>query len=395
MATHVQFHHRHKPVHAPVRPGSHRVGKTRRPFGEPVAFLKPNLRFVNVPFQPPAGDLSLALSSVDSGVNQAVANEKVLVFHTVGDTGGIHGVAVQEAIAKEMEQQIQNPGVQGSPAFFYHLGDVIYYNGLSIDYQPQFYEPYQFYPAKILAIPGNHDGDTAVLQPGPPDREPSLTGFHGNFCSPKPVPVSAYRATMTQPYVYWRLDTPLATFIGLYSNVEGNLDNQPKGVQEHWLTQQLQAAPANKCLIVAVHHAPYSLDDFHGGSPNVLQSLDNSIAGSGRVPDAVFSGHVHNYQRFSRKIGQREIPYFVAGSGGYATIAKLMHQLQTDNGRPIQVPFQTTHPDLQLLKYNQTNPGFLKVTITETDLTAAYYTVPFQGPPDGNPFDSVTVPWGS
>ncbi len=106
----------------------------------------------------------------------------------------------------------------------------------------------------------------------------------------------------------------------------------------------------------------------------------------------ILSGHVHNYQRFSRKIGGREIPYIVAGAGGYANSLKAMHKMQTDaNGQQIQVPFQTTHPDLQLMKFNQSDPGFLKITVTAAALTAEYNTVPFDGPADGNPFDVVSV----
>jgi hypothetical protein len=106
----------------------------------------------------------------------------------------------------------------------------------------------------------------------------------------------------------------------------------------------------------------------------------------------VLSGHVHNYQRFSRQINGRAIPYIIAGAGGYANTLKAMHKLQTDaNKSQIQVPFQTTHPDVQLIKFNQSDPGFLTITVTATELTAEYNTVPFDGPADGNPFDSVTV----
>ena len=388
------FHFRHKPVPPPVIPGSNRIGKQRRAFGDPVAYEKTNPRFEPAPFDPPSGNLSMSLSSVAPGVSDAVTKAKTLVFHSVGDTGGVNGVTAQEAVAKAMEEQIQNPGVNGSPAFFYHLGDVVYYNGESTEYMAQFYEPYQFYPALIMAIAGNHDGDTQVQKNDPPDTEPSLAGFHGNFLDSEARPVTSYRNSMTQPYVYWTLDTPLATLIGLYSNVDGSLDAQDKGPQEQWLTQQLTDAPADKALIVSVHHPPYSLDNVHGGSPKILQSLDNAIAASKRIPDAFFSGHVHAYQRFTRKIGDRQIPYIVVGAGGYASTPKAMHQLQTDNnGRAIQVPFQTTHPDLQLEKYDQTDSGFLKVTVTETDLTIEYFIVPFDVPPDSNPYDTVTVTW--
>ena len=36
------------------------------------------------------------------------------------------------------------------------------------------------------------------------------------------------------------------------------------------------------------------------------------------APDAIFSGHAHLYQSFTRRVGEREIPYIVSGSGGFA-----------------------------------------------------------------------------
>lgn len=393
MSAKFKFHFRHKPVHAPPTGGSHRVGKQHRPFGEPVAFLKSTPKFEAAPFDPPNGDLVLALSTISKGVNEEIDKAGTMVFHSVGDTGGINGTEAQDAVAKEMELQIQSPGAKGSPAFFYHLGDVVYFNGVSTEYPNQFFEPYQYYPAEIFAIPGNHDGDTHVRKTDAPDNEPSLTGFRLNFCDTERRPASPYKKTMTQPYVYWELNTPLATIIGLYSNIDGSLDKQDNGPQEQWLGKRLKAA-AKKCLIVAVHHAPYSLDDVHGGYPKILESLDNAIAESERIPDLVLSGHVHNYQRFSRKIGDKDVPYVIAGAGGYAHNLKAMHKMQTDNGRQIQVPFQTTHNDLVLQKLNQSDPGFLKLTVTKTLLTVEYHIVPFDGPADGNPFDSVTVHLG-
>ena len=39
---------------------------------------------------------------------------------------------------------------------------------------------------------------------------------------------------------------------------------------------------------------------------------------AGFWPDAVLSGHAHLYQRFTRRVDGREIPYIVAGSGGFS-----------------------------------------------------------------------------
>src|SRR5262249_39159340 len=158
----------------------------------------------------------------------------------------------------------------------YHLGDVVYFNGISKDYPVQFYEPYQFYPAMIFAIPGNHDGDNYARKGDEPDTEASLEGFFDNFCDSSPHYLSPYRPTMTQPYVYWTLDAPFATIIGLYSNVDGSLD--PTGVfqQQAWFQQQLKNADPGKCLILTVHHPCFSLDEMHGGYPNILAALQNA-----------------------------------------------------------------------------------------------------------------------
>jgi hypothetical protein len=97
-----------------------------------------------------------------------------------------------------MDRDFEVPDPSGRPAFFYHLGDVVYYYGEASEYYPQFYEPYVHYPAPIFAIPGNHDGDLppqpgdAQSQPSQPStQEPtqqvqSLDAFVRNFCADAP-----------------------------------------------------------------------------------------------------------------------------------------------------------------------------------------------------------------
>ena len=147
----------------------------------------------------------------------------------------------------------------------YHLGDVIYFNGQSSLYKSEFYEPYQYYPALIFAIPGNHDRDTRVQKGDLPDPEPSLYGFYNNFCDTAPRHVTPYRMSMTQPYVYWTLDAPFVTIIGLYSNVEGSLDARGRNDQQHYLETQMKAADPKKKLLLTVHHPPFSLDHCTAG----------------------------------------------------------------------------------------------------------------------------------
>jgi hypothetical protein len=112
----------------------------------------------------------------------------------------------------------------------------------------------------------------------------------------------------------------------------------------------------------------------------------------------VVSGHVHSYQRFTRRLKGRQIPYIVDGRGGYANAPKLMHKLQTDaQGNLPEAPVKTPSEidpglDLTLESFDQENPGFLRFTVTGRDtLTVESFRVPFEGTFTGEPADSVTV----
>ena len=367
------------------------VGKMRRPVGDPVSTLKQNTRFIQVPETPPAL-LKVPFSLFDPAASSAATSAGKLVFHCVGDTGGVHGTATEEAVAEGMEQQIKTAAAGSAASFFYNLGDVIYFNGQSTLYKTEFYEPYQYYPKLIFAIPGNHDGDTFVEKGDAPDAEPSLYGFMENFCAKQAVTVTPYRMTMTQPYCYWTLDAPFVTIVGLYSNVEGMLDARGRMDQQHFLNTQMQAADPKKKLMVAVHHPPYSLDSAHGGTPDILNAIDQAVEASGRVPDAVLSGHVHNYQRFSRVVGTKKIPYVVAGAGGYANDVGSLHKLQTElTTPPVKLPYTTTVAGVSLENYEQEQAGFLRITATVAKITFEYFRVPFGGVAETTAFDTFTA----
>jgi hypothetical protein len=389
------------PLHSPQSRGP---GKLRRPYLEPIAFPKDNPPFADLPVPQPT-NFVLPLSSFASDrVDEAEAAGK-LVFHTVGDTGGINGVETQEAVANAMEAQIAAASAP-APAFFYHLGDVIYYDGQSGFYGSQFYDPYQYYPREIVAIPGNHDGDTRVRGSDPPPDGPSLAGFMSNFCDSRRNSVYPYRQTMTQPYCWWVLDAPFVTIIGLYSNIEGTLDPRGGFEQQRFLETQLAAAP-EKFLIIAVHHPPYSLDGFHGGTGDIASSIDRAMQASGRAPDLVLSGHVHSYQRFKRTLpmpggngqeSKRTLPYIVDGAGGFANSPRALHKIQTNprtrrppaNGTRCPSHVDTTL-DLTIEAHNDHDPSFLRVTVSDAELLVEAFAVPFDGPPPTNPFDSVQI----
>jgi hypothetical protein len=386
------------PHSAPFSARPHKpVGKSRRPPGDPSSPPKPYPRFIPPP-PTNLNNLSLALDVVLPDEAKAAEDSGTLLFHSVGDTGGIHGDDVEKAISEVMDQQIsdatstKNP----APAFYYNLGDVVYFNGQSNLYNSQFYEPYQGYHAAIFAIAGNHDGDTSTRPGDPVDTEPSLFGFMRNFCDSASHHDSPYRSTMTQPYVYWTLEAPFATVVGLYSNVDGTLDARGTSEQQQWFENQVASAPKDKALIITVHHPPYSLDTTHGGYPDIEIAFDRVIQSTGRIPTAVLSGHVHSYQRFQRALDGKKVPYIVAGAGGYANTFRLLHKIEKDKkGRPLPPGFQTTHPDLKLMSHNDQEPGFLRVTVDgkKKTLTFDYFFVPFTETPGAIPADTVTVPW--
>jgi acid phosphatase type 7 len=153
---------------------------------------------------PPTGALPfhLSLDSVLSAeAMQSIESSGTLVFHAVGDTGGVNTPTYIGNVASYIKADFSGNDTSTHPSFFYHLGDVVFCDGELANYFPEFYEPYRNYPAPIFAIPGNHDGDVA-----PQTKESSLEGFLRNFCSPAPghTPEAhdATRTTMTQPNVY-------------------------------------------------------------------------------------------------------------------------------------------------------------------------------------------------
>lgn len=233
-----------------------------------------------------------------------------LVFHVIGDHGGVKDPTPQQAVAGAMIADAAANGV----SFLFSVGDVVYFNGDASEYLPQFYEPYDTYPHPIFAIPGNHDGDNSDNP-----AVPSLDSFVRNFCSKTPAVTQdagdMHRTSMTQPNVYWTLNAALATIIGCYSNVpSGGVIATP---QTEWITSELAAAPTDRPLILALHHPPYSIDAHHGGSAAMGALIDAACKEANVWPDLVLAGHVHDYQRFTRHDTPHPITYVVSGNGGY------------------------------------------------------------------------------
>ena len=274
----------------------------------------------------------------------------------------------------------------GGAAFWYHLGDVVYFFGQDQYYFEQFYDPYRNYNAPIFAIPGNHDG---VIFTG--ETAKSLSAFVSNFVTPTPTlnpdRQGAVRTTMDQPGVYFTLNAPFVKFIGLYSNTgEGGTQGMISGpkvgtAQLDFLKEQLTAAKnerANnewRALVLATHHPPFTGSPFHIPSPDMLQQIDQICAQVGIWPDIHLSGHSHLYERYTRTVQGKQIPYVVAGVAGYYGLAGLKPGRKAP---PITTPASGTDAagnPLSIEVFNDTHFGFVRMTVSASALTGVFVTV--------------------
>jgi len=341
---------------------------------------------------------------IPQSLASAITSAGKIIFHSVGDTGAAKvsrsqtaatAIAEEAAVAAAMVDDVQSGG-SGSPAFFFHLGDVIYNFGESQYYYDQFYEPYRAYDRPIFAIPGNHDGMVFGASSSAP-QVPTLAAFLTNFCSgtpdPSPDAPNVARSVMTQPGVYFTLDAPFVSIIGLYSNVldtGGGIISSQGGKyplvddQLTFLTSELkrlspQRKAGQRAILIAVHHPPLSVDAKTGGSAGLMQDIDSCCKAAGQWPDAVLSGHAHLYQRFTREVNGRDVPYIVSGSGGYAATAP----------QEKAPPAGTTVGDHTLVVDPIIQFGYLTLTTDAKTLTISFKTAP-RGKPVTQQ-DSVTL----
>jgi acid phosphatase type 7 len=364
-------------------------------------FVAPHFPFQPLPApngQPPFRfDLSHLLHDTDI---QKIRDAGMLVFHTVGDTGDERGKQM-DFVSAMMTEDCNASAEDKVPAFYYHLGDVVYSAGGIDMYGENFYETYNEYPGLIVAIPGNHDCQPDDPQDGPVDpNKVLLDGFVQNFMSKNPAQLgslktSSSRTQMDLPNVYWTFTTPFATIIGLFSNVsETEAEIHPDQIA--WFKGELTAADPDLALIVAIHHPPYSGDTEHSGSSVAEKVLFESFAATGRYPHLILSGHVHNYQRFtvkqSGKSGTFALPCVVAGAGGYTKLG----QLHKVGGAFPKAPMQVSDT-LVLEQYDQVNFGFPRLEVSKTAITGTYLSAPYVETTTPNPdvADRFTIDVGA
>jgi Calcineurin-like phosphoesterase len=337
--------------------------------------------------------MTLAEIVGDDGANAIDASGSI-TFHAAGDSGHTGGRTedMQEFVADAMAADIDITKPATSPAFFFHLGDVIYYDNTDRGYQEQFYVPYKRYPGKIIAIPGNHDGELFRFDGKPTGQKTTLEAFTKNFLQPKPgIPSAAgtiFREMVSQPGVFWRLGAPYVDIVALYSNIAegpGFIGGQTIGNrQTTWLLQELTAIKADragkrKALIIAVHHPPFS-NGSHASSALMLDDIDAACTAAKIQPDMVLAAHSHDYERYTRFVagehGEQEIPFIVVGGAGRGLSPKVA---PADGVRHGQLTYEKS-----LRGY-----GYLKITVDAQTISALFFHVEAGG--GRTKFDGVRV----
>jgi len=146
--------------------------------------------------------------------------------------------------------------------------------------------------------------------------------------------------------------------------LDSSLDEMT-GPQGHWLTQKLNAVPADVDFVFLVlHHPPYtsSSDARKFGGGHSARKPEHKLAQmlEARQPNmhariVVFAGHVHNYERHEHG----GVTYFVTGGGG--AHAYPIERAPAD-------PFQSHSINYHYLLV-EVDRGKLKITMHRLDLT--------------------------
>ena len=128
--------------------------------------------------------------------------------------------------------------------------------------------------------------------------------------------------------------------------------------------------------MIATHHPPFTGSAVARSQPDHAQA---DRPGLQRQPAfsriCYLSGHAHLYERYTRTVGRKQIPYLVAGMGGYYNLPGLKP------GKPPPVPQDAASGNdasgnpLTLEAFNDNTFGFLRMTVSPSSITGAFVTV--------------------
>jgi acid phosphatase type 7 len=178
------------------------------------------------------------------------------------------------------------------------LGDVAYPRGSAANFEECYGPSWGRFKERTRPVPGNHEYFTE-----------GATGYFEYFGEAAGDPEEGY-------YSYelgsWHV-------VALNSNCE-EVRCGPGSPQTRWLEEDLATNDEARCTLAYMHHPRFSSGEKHGSSDGGVENLWEALYEADA--DVVFSGHEHNYERFSPQDPQgrvdpgRGIRQFVVGTGG-------------------------------------------------------------------------------
>ena len=387
-------------------------------YAEMDALIKAS-KFLPLPFKTTAGvtepilTLSDALGPAGPATTARIKHAGQIVFHSAGDTGATRGPKTENEVIDKMVADFTDEAPAAVPQFFYNLGDIVYSFGEHKYYYDQFYDAFRNYPAPIFAIPGNHDG--IVLPPARRHRRrpilalrlprqllrARLRAFAGrrrhlahhhdparrllhprSSAGPHPRPLLQHAGEPRRHLLHCR---------SLHRQSE-----VPAAIRRPARPTSRPPLPASRrrsfsgAVLIAVHHPPYSFGK-HTGSLVMLKEIDAICKATGVWPHAVLSGHAHNFQRFTRTLGTRQIPFYVIGNGGHglSRLAQGQTVLRTPQTMPIFAQPEAGD-SIVFENYDDKSYGYLRILVNAQQLRIEYHPAS-DGTSTKTPNDSVTV----
>lgn len=196
--------------------------------------------------------------------------------------------------ATEAKTAIINQVIEEAPGFVLNLGDMVYCGN---EHQ---WEIFDLFEGKVIekGIPfypvlGNHEY-RSLTEVYPEDPEEQLQHFFQRF-------------QFLEERRWYSLTYGVCTILVLDTSTEYD----PESLQYQWLENQLHEKKSG-FVLVALHYPPHTKSGHGRHEEKLLATLFEAGGPDLRKPDIVFSGHVHNYERYM----YNDVTYVISGGGG-------------------------------------------------------------------------------
>jgi hypothetical protein len=186
--------------------------------------------------------------------------------------------------------------LDGIPGTVFTLGDTVYPNGSTAEFNTYFAPTWGRHKARIIPAVGNHEYQTA-----------NASGYFNYFGAAAGDPTKGY---YSRTLGAWHV-------IVLNSNCT-IISCAAGSAQEQWLRADL-AANTSLCTVAMFHHPRFSSGDLHGNNTDIGPIWDALYQYNA---DLVLNGHDHHYERFAPQNPSavadavRGIQEFIVGTGG-------------------------------------------------------------------------------